>query len=1044
MGCLREVPWKPAYGPGDDPLHSFYIPALARACRYDRLAGFFSSTALAVAAQGVAHLVAGGGRMRLLVCARLSPEDSAAIRTGVALGERLAERFASTLADPEALRDRLVRSRLEVLAWLAAAGRLTVRVVIPCDPITRRPLVDDGLFHAKGGIIWDGDGDGLAFSGSINETATAWLRNYERFHCFPSWTEPAHFQAEAAAFERLWTGAESGWLVLDLPEAVQQQLIRLAPPEPPVVEPLDRLSDRTACWLAAFLRDAPRLDPEGWRVGIETARLAPFPHQRRVAATLVAAAVRAGRPIRRLLADEVGLGKTVEAALILRSLLLGGHVRRALLLTPRALVRQWQETLDADFLVAAVFYDGASYHHPDGRREPAPADPVQAWSRYPVVITSAQLVRRQERAEGLLAAEGWDLVIVDEAHHARRRDFADLSRFRPNRFLQLLQALATRCRHLLLLTATPMQLHPVEVYDLLSLLGLPNDWADQERFLAFFTELAKPPAEIDLAFVAGMIRAAVKAWGWEADFEAQARAALGARWPRLRFRITEGFRLEKLTPEEEVWLLKAARAHNPVRRLIFRHTRQLLRRYRQEGRIRENVPERRPQPCWLQMSTEEWALYHALEDYITTYYRTHAPGRPAVGWMLTVYRQRLASSLYALRRSLERRRAALQAGETGLTDEDLDLLDLEEDDLEALRRLPLTEELAVIDRLLETIRMLPAETKLQRLMEDLGRLLGTYGQVIVFTQYADTMDFLRETLRPALGARIACYSGRGGEVWNPETGRWVGVERDQVQRRFLAGEFRVLLCTEAGGEGLNLQSCGAVINYDLPWNPMRLEQRVGRVDRIGQTHRVITVLHYLYEGTVEGRVYQVLGERLDWFRQVVGPLQPVLHRAEAIIREAALTRREEREARLQTELTALERELGAAQQATSAQPWLEDLPAEDHEASGRPPVSLAGLARVLSNYPPWKEQLEWQDATTFVAGGETWVARQGVEPSGRFFSYGSPLLTALLALPEPAAETGLWRHETERGVVYEALEADGRVVRIHTLEELEQWLTPSA
>ena len=142
LSGLRGRSWKADYGPADDPLTSFYVPALERSVRYERIAGFFSSAALSVAAQGIASMIARGGRMRLLAGAQLSQNDVDAILRGIELGDALSRKFRRLLTDPTALADHLVRRRLEVLAWLAANDRLDIRIVVEADPQTRSP---DGL-----------------------------------------------------------------------------------------------------------------------------------------------------------------------------------------------------------------------------------------------------------------------------------------------------------------------------------------------------------------------------------------------------------------------------------------------------------------------------------------------------------------------------------------------------------------------------------------------------------------------------------------------------------------------------------------------------------------------------------------------------------------------------------------------------------------------------------------------------------------------------------------------------------------------------------
>ena len=193
---------------------------------------------------------------------------------------------------------------------------------------------------------------------------------------------------------------------------------------------------------------------------------------------------------------------------------------------------------------------------------------------------------------------------------------------------------------------------------------------------------------------------------------------------------------------------------------------------------------------------------------------------------------------------------------------------------------------------------------------------------MVFTQYTETMDFLREELsrgnagedddghgrasvartedvrdgqRPQGELRLLCFSGRGGEI-RSSGGDWSTVGRDEVKRRFREGEADLLLCTDAAAEGLNFQFCGALINYDMPWNPMRVEQRIGRIDRLGQAHSAIRIVNLHYEGTVETDVYRALRTRINLFEAVVGPLQPILARLPRTIADAVLSggrRREE-------------------------------------------------------------------------------------------------------------------------------------------------------
>ncbi len=224
------------------------------------------------------------------------------------------------------------------------------------------------------------------------------------------------------------------------------------------------------------------------------------------------------------------------------------------------------------------------------------------------------------------------------------------------------------------------------------------------------------------------------------------------------------------------------------------------------------------------------------------------------------------------------------------------------------------EERADIERLLELVKKLPLDTKATELITTLKQLaIDGYRQVMVFTQYTDTMDFLRDLLVRERVGKLICLSGRGGEAPEGE-GSWRTVSRDEIKRRFREGTAEILLCTDAASEGLNFQFCGAVINYDMPWNPMRVEQRIGRIDRLGQKHDALRVINLHYRGTVEADVYLALRKRIRLFESVVGRLQPILARLPGRISGVVLQgSNQERERARDDTLNAIDAEIERAQ-----------------------------------------------------------------------------------------------------------------------------------
>ncbi len=916
MSLLCDREWKLKYTPDDgDLVNLFYVPALECAVRYDRLTGYFQAKALGLAARGIEGLVRNSGRMRLLVGCTLNPPEVEAIAKGAEWRDQVK---AHLLANPLKPGSQREVEALELLAWMVANQFLEVKVAVPCDE-HRRPVPAQGIFHEKAGIIEDKTGDCIAFNGSLNETEAGWTRNWESLNIFRSWLgDDPRVAAEETNFAKLWSGESKHVITMEVPEAARQDLLRFLPetdlparlkkheaileivpplPEPEPVEapPLPVLDLPRLVW--AYIKQAAKMPNGGERVAEATANVDPWPHQVRAFQRLYDQ-----WPPRLLIADEVGLGKTIEAGMLIRQAWLAGKAQRVLVLAPASICRQWQVELREKFNLNWPIYDGDQlvWLKSPGRNGPL-EQPVGRgdWHKQPFVIVSSHLMRRRERAPELIQqAEPWDIVVVDEAHHARRRSPGMPGERRTNRMLDLLQKIRDRTQALLLMTATPMQVHPVEVWDLLSVLGLPPEWSE-DAFLEFCRVVDHPsPSQDDLEFLATMFRATEQRFGFVTDRQvknAGASSGLQAKKVLSALRDSAVVPRRQMDANTRALALRVIRSYSPIGRLISRHTRDLLRRYFKAGKLKTPIADRVVEDRFVTLSNDEAGIYEAVENYISTTYNQASPKeKNAVGFVMTSYRRRVTSSFAALRNTLEDRLGAMETGrlpnaeeiqdeaEAEWTDAEGEVLGL--DEISELERESLAkEEKSDIARLLTDIRQLPADTKAECLRQELDKLrTDGYAQAMVFTQYTDTMDFLREQLTNQTKLRVMCFSGRGGEVQGND-GRWRRISRDEAKRRFRSGEADVLLCTDAASEGLNFQFCGALINYDMPWNPMRVEQRIGRIDRLGQQHKKIRIVNLHYHGTVEADVYMALRRRINLFESVVGRLQPILARLPSLI-----------------------------------------------------------------------------------------------------------------------------------------------------------------
>ncbi|WP_298446192.1 helicase-related protein, partial [Gordonia sp. (in: high G+C Gram-positive bacteria)] len=543
-------------------------------------------------------------------------------------------------------------------------------------------------------------------------------------------------------------------------------------------------------------------------VAVATSDISPLPHQLRA----VYGELLPRTPLRYLLADDPGAGKTIMAGLYAKELLLRGDLDRMLIVAPGGLVEQWQDELLTKFgMHATVLSRELITASPHG--DPFPANPR-------MIARMDQLARNPELLAHLEESE-WDLVVVDEAHrmsaswHGPNGDLHETQRFRLGRLL------GRRTRNLLLMTATPHAGNEDNFQLFLSLL-------DEDRFV-------------------GRSRS-----GTTAD-----TTGLMRRMVKEELLTFEG---RPLFPE----------------------------------RIAETVP--------YQLSPAEQQLY----DEVTHYVRNEmnrvtqdgdTPRRRTVGFALTVLQRRLASSTHAVLRSLQRRRdrlivkrADVLAGRAAFDDHvptpDPDTFDdpdeysaeeyesLEEEVVDAATAArtvaELDTEIACLDRLVTLatdVRNRGTDRKwdqLRSLITD-HRLLrdddGRPRKLIIFTEHRDTLDYLARQLRNVIGNDDAVLTIHGGTSRS---------ERIAVRERFTNEPDRqILVATDAAGEGLNLQAAHLMINYDLPWNPNRIEQRFGRIHRIGQRN-VCRLWNIVADETREGHVYARLLEKMEQQRVAYG------------------------------------------------------------------------------------------------------------------------------------------------------------------------------
>lgn len=558
--------------------------------------------------------------------------------------------------------------------------------------------------------------------------------------------------------------------------------------------------------------------------------------------------VRADRP-RLLIADEVGVGKTIEAGLLLRELQARRPLRSVLIVCSKALVveEKWQREMrrfDEEF----VPLSGVDVRHCleqtdlDGEWPERYARAILPFSLFSENLLTGYPPRHGRRSKGLATLDApprFDLLIVDEAHNARNAD---------TNLHQGLRLLADNAEAVVLLTATPVQLGTGDLFSLLNLLR-PDLVIDQPTF----ARMAEPNGPINAAVTA--IR---RGWeGWQGDALDRLAEAAATGWGGVM-----------LAPSPEYRSLTAVihETHDDDGRVRLIHRTEALRSFaslisRTRRRDIGAFTTRKPRTEAVPFTPAQEAVHDAiLEVQRGVYKRTHGSG--PLGFLMTTIRRQAASSLHGLVPFLEtiltRRLSDIERAEIG--DEAIDGLDNGVDEIRS--------EIAAV--LAQARALPPDDPKLNRLLTIVAEKAAMANRrLLVFSAFRHTLGYLEAALLKQ-GVRVGLIHGDVGDE-----------DRRRLRRAFAlpSGDpaaVDVLLSSEVGSEGLDFQFCDALVNYDVPWNPMRIEQRIGRIDRYGQASETVAIYNLVTPGTVDFEIYQRCLLRIGIFERAIGGSEAIL------------------------------------------------------------------------------------------------------------------------------------------------------------------------
>jgi superfamily II DNA or RNA helicase len=860
---------------------AFLNEKLKNAASYDRIAGYFCSSILEVAGESLENV---SGKVRILCNSSVKPED---VQTASFANIKMKQEWCEFLPE-EKYSNEPSAIRLKKLYTLLSTNKLEVKII---------PDEIYGLMHGKAGVITYQDGSKTSFLGSINETKSAYTLNYEMLWEDDSKEAVDWIQEE---FDFFWNNKYA----VNLCDFV--------------ISDMDRISKRVVIPLKDWREDSGDVVPA---VAVEEPvyrrEFGLWEHQK----YFVERAFREHKQkggARFVLADMVGLGKTIQLAMSAKLMALYGD-KPILIIVPKTLIYQWQDELFTLLDMPSAVWTGKGWIDENGYEYPA--ESVKSILKCPrkVGIVSQGLITRKSEASELLKQVRYECVILDEAHRARRahpeRD-PDVHKAQPNNLLAFLNEITFQTKSLLLATATPVQIHPIEAFDLIHALSLPNEAA---KVLGDKYSIWRNRPQTALNYVSGTIdKPTMESELWEIVRNPfPQKSEMNRRIETIRnqldvsddtfilpqklyseLRLSQRQKINELYFDDEF-----IQNNNPYIRTIIRRTRKFL-----EETINKETGEYYLEKISVELFGESKEEALQLMGYLYQAYSTAEEFCSLLssrvkggGFMSTLMLKRIGSTMLAGENTAKKMLAWTKEGKEKLKDLYDDIFGEDEDIEEThseIKELTM-EEVSCLEKLVKVLKNNrdtdPKYERVLRILEHGVKDEGAWKEkgCIIFSQYLDSARYVAKLLSKDIrDMKIGLYAG-GDESGIFINGMFNKESKENIKKAVKNHDIKILVGTDAASEGLNLQTLSTLINLDLPWNPTRLEQRKGRIQRIGQINSKILIYNMRYQDSVEDKVHQKLSERLKNIHDIFGQIPEVLEDVWIAIAQNDVKRAEE-------------------------------------------------------------------------------------------------------------------------------------------------------
>ncbi|WP_422139945.1 phospholipase D-like domain-containing anti-phage protein [Endozoicomonas sp. ALC020] len=817
---------------------TFLADHLKGARSYKRIAGYFTSSLFEVAHEWIEDIP----DVKIVCNVDIHPDD---LKVAQLRESKMIGRWNKNDIEAESLLNRSRYKRLD--EFLAKRGQV-IRVA---------PDSVCGFVHGKAGVIELADGRKLGFIGSMNETSSGWQRHYEILWEDSSPEGVAWIEEE---FDYLWNAARP------LPEAVCREIKRRGRRHEIIVDEISSDDNLAPAALveSPMYREGMSLQP--WQQGFITECLS---HYRNYGV------------VRLLLADEVGLGKTLSmgTAMLALCLLAEKEKKRrkpVIIFAPATLCEQWQTEMMDKLGVPCARWNTEKkvwWDHDDRAVSPSGTEHI-AKCPLRIGIVSTGLMMRDSLEKQYLLGLNYGLVILDEAHKARSRQGFGKDAGSPNALLDFIREVAARSDHVLLGTATPIQTRPEDLWDLVRVLHqgkgrfvLGNDfapWHSPKDVLPIFSgeeevtdpqyawELLRSPLPTLNSTNEGRARRLYSAI--RQDLGIPKDKWQGGSYTDLSIDVREDL---QFALESTIAGASFFQRENPFVRHVVLRKRTTL---EDAGLLKKIGVDIHPNLNLVRKVNDFHALFEGQalrtsEHFREAYAEARVFGKALSkdgkggGFMKNLMEQRICSSVIAGINTAQK----LLEGRTiheETDDEDFDLVVQNDAERSALTTL------------LHRLKQVKEDPKLNAVIHYLETEGWLEHGVIIFSQYYDTAHWVADSLAKRYKQEaVGLYAGAGRSKLYRE-GEAVGIQRETLKEMVADRELRIMVATDAACEGLNLQTLGTLINIDLPWNPTKLEQRIGRIKRFGQARDRVDMLNLVNEQTVDEKVYDRLSERM--------------------------------------------------------------------------------------------------------------------------------------------------------------------------------------